>query len=107
MIIWPMMRYRSSPTKGRLNRFLENLITTRDSEWEAYLGDAVPGFKLDTKPLRLFREADLKDFLTPVQVLAAELDFQSPGEKLIARAKVVIPGLPHSSYPAESPRSPL
>jgi pimeloyl-ACP methyl ester carboxylesterase len=90
---WPMMRYRSSPTKDRLDRFLENLITTRDPDWEAYLGDAVRGFKLDTKPLRLVKQGDLSALKAPVQVLAAELDFQSPGRKLIAQAKAIIPSL--------------
>jgi pimeloyl-ACP methyl ester carboxylesterase len=90
---WPMMRYRSSPTKQRLGPFLKHLITTHDPEWEAYLGDAALGFKLETKPVRLLKEGDMGALKAPVQVLAAELDFQSPGPKLIERARAVIPTL--------------
>lgn len=90
---WPMMRYRSSPTRDRLDRFLKNLITTHDPDWEVYLSDAALGFKLDTKPLRLLKEGDLSALKAPVQVVAAELDFQFPGRELIARAKAVIPSL--------------
>jgi len=95
-LIAPADQVPSSPNTDRRARFLQHLITTRDPEWEAYLGDAVLGFRLDTKPVRLLKEGDLVSFTAPVQVLGAELDFQNPGRKLIERAKVVIPGLADS-----------
>jgi 2-hydroxy-6-oxonona-2,4-dienedioate hydrolase len=90
---WPMMRYRSSPTADRRTRFLKYLITTRDDDWETYLGDAALGFKHDFKPIRLLKRAELSGLSAPVQVIAAELDFQSPGGKLVARAQALIPNL--------------
>jgi 2-hydroxy-6-oxonona-2,4-dienedioate hydrolase len=90
---WPMMRYRASPSPERLRRFLRYMITTHDEDWEAYLGEAALGYKLDFKPPRLLKEGELNALTAPVQVVAAELDLQSPGRKLIARAKSVIPSL--------------
>ena len=88
-----MMRYRSSPSAERLARFLRYLITTHDEDWEAYLGDAMLGFKHDLKPLRLLKKEELSALTVPVQLFAAELDLQSPGAHLIARAQSVIPNL--------------
>lgn len=90
---WPMMRYRSSPSAERRSRFLRHLITTRDEDCEAYLGDAILGFKHDFTTLRLLKARELSELTVPVQLIAAELDFQSPGAKLIGRAQSVIPNL--------------
>jgi 2-hydroxy-6-oxonona-2,4-dienedioate hydrolase len=90
---WPLMRYKASPSLERRHRYLRHLITTRDADWEAYLGDATLGFKLDSRPPRLLRKGELDGLKAPVQVLAAEWDIQSPGQKLIERARIVIPSL--------------
>jgi 2-hydroxy-6-oxonona-2,4-dienedioate hydrolase len=90
---WPIMRYRSGPSAARLDRALRNLITSRDENWEGYLGDALLGFGHDFQAVRLLREGELNALTAPVQLIAAELDLQSPGKRLIARAQSVVPGL--------------
>jgi 2-hydroxy-6-oxonona-2,4-dienedioate hydrolase len=90
---WPMMRYKASPSPEQRYQYLRNLITTRDDDWETYLGDATLGFKLDARPPRLVKEGELYALKAPVQVLGAEWDLQSPGRKLIERARKVIPNL--------------
>lgn len=90
---WPMMRYRSSPSPERLARFLRYLITTPDDDWAAYLGDAALAFQPHVERLRPLKRKDLDALTAPVQLFAAESDFQSPGADLIARARSVIPNL--------------
>ncbi|HEX5227617.1 MAG TPA: alpha/beta hydrolase [Bryobacteraceae bacterium] len=101
---WPLMRYRSSPSAERRERFLRYLITTHDQDWEAYLGDAALAFKPHLERLALLKSDDLKTITAPVQLIAAEGDVQFPGAKLIARALRVVPNLkdtaliPHSRH---------
>jgi len=90
---WPMVRFKASPSHERRYQYLRNLITTRDEDWEDYLGDATLGFKLDSRPPRLIKKGELDGLKAPVQLLGAEWDLQSPGQKLIEQARIVIPNL--------------
>jgi 2-hydroxy-6-oxonona-2,4-dienedioate hydrolase len=102
----PMMLYRAFPSPARLDRFLAGQLTTQDSDWGPYLGDAMLGFKLDFRPPRLLLDTELAGLSAPVQVFAAEHDVSFPGKALLARAKKVFPNLVHAELLAGSQHCP-
>ena len=89
----PMLLYQLSPSPARRDRFLQNLFTTMDPDWVAYLGDAFLAYKMDLRPPRLVRDGELAALAAPVQVFGAEQDVSFPGAPLLDRARQVFPNL--------------
>lgn len=91
---WPMTRYLLSPSPKTLEAFVENLLTTRDDDWKAYLGDSFLSYDVQKmKVPALAKVEELKALTCPVQVIAAEDDVSFPGTALLARARVLFPTL--------------
>lgn len=89
----PLALYRMFPSEKRLQRFLGGLLTTQDDDWIPYLGDAFRDFALDMRVPPLASDEQLRGLTMPTLLIAAEDDLSFPGEKLIRRAKSLIPRL--------------
>jgi pimeloyl-ACP methyl ester carboxylesterase len=90
-IMLPMTLYRWFPSERRLRRFVEGLFTTWDDDWGHYMGDAVRGFVLDLRIPPLAHPESLRAFKGPALVVGADEDISFPGDRLITRAKELIP----------------
>jgi 2-hydroxy-6-oxonona-2,4-dienedioate hydrolase len=88
---WPMFRYLSKPTPERLRALAANLLSSVDDDnWRDSVGDAFRTARLGTmKVPTLATTAEFKGFQRPVLVIAADEDVSFPGDKVIARARVL------------------
>lgn len=82
----PMMLYRMSPTKQRLEAFVRHMLTTTDDDWVPYLGDALRSFNMDMRVPALAKPEEFARLKAPTLVLGADLDVSFPGQRLLARA---------------------
>jgi pimeloyl-ACP methyl ester carboxylesterase len=83
--------YRSFPSRDRLRRLMEAMMTNVDEEWGDYFGKAFRGFRLDLRMPPLGSPEPLARFTRPTLVFGASEDIFFPGAELIARAKVLFP----------------
>jgi len=90
---WPMLKYRLFPGEARRRAFLEGLLTTTTDDWLPYLGDAFDAYRMDMRVPKLATPGELAGFTAPAMVVAADDDVSFPGDALLARAKVLFPGL--------------
>ncbi len=88
---WPIMKYRLFPSKARLDDVVRALFTTLDPTWTAYFGDALRSYRLDVRVPPLAKPEDLRCVTCPALVFGADEDISFPGEKLLARAKELLP----------------
>lgn len=88
---WPIMKYRLFPSKERLDDVVRALFTTLDPEWTAYFGDALRSYRLDVRIPPLAKPEDLRHVKCPTLVFGADEDISFPGDKLISRAKELLP----------------
>ena len=88
---WPMFRYLSKPTPERLRALAANLLSSVDDDnWRDSVGDAFRTARMGTmKVPTLATTAEFKGFQRPVLVIAADEDVSFPGDKVIARARVL------------------
>ncbi|QDG53432.1 alpha/beta hydrolase [Persicimonas caeni] len=90
----PMAMYLLAPTQKRLEAFLAHMMTTRDEEWEAYMGEVFQAVNLGrVKIPRLAKVGEFDELRAPTIVLAADKDLSFPGEQVISRVEKLIPSL--------------
>ncbi|MFQ5865635.1 MAG: alpha/beta fold hydrolase [bacterium] len=93
-IIIPMFMYRLFPTDKRLLKAVSPVFSGDVDEITVEVTGAVfLHVKLETKMPRLTSEEELKNYNAPTLVLAGEKDIFFPAEKVIPRAKEIIPNL--------------
>ena len=93
-IIIPMFLYQLFPTEKRLLKAVSPMFSGDVDEITVEVTGAVfLHYKLETKMPRLTSEEELKNYNAPTLVLAGEKDIFFPAEKIILRAKEIIPNL--------------
>lgn len=102
----PMARFRRSPTPENRERFLHNLLTTTTDDWSDYLADAFQSYRMNMSVPPLAKPAEFAALRAPVLVIAASDDYSFPGDRLLARAKVLFPTLVHSELLPGAKHSP-
>lgn len=89
----PLLAYRLRPTHERLRRAARSILSDHDELATRQLGAIYRHVKLDTRLPRMATEEELEDFEEPVALFASERDVFFPGERVIARARDVLPNL--------------
>lgn len=89
----PMVRYRVSPSRERLSRAVQPLLTEPDEELSRQIGAMYRAVRLDRRLPRLATEQELRGFHSPVLVFSSEHDLFFPGEEVVKRAKEIVPNL--------------
>lgn len=89
----PMIMYKMRPTKKRLRKLVNHLITNWDEDWGRYLGDSFNDFTTNLKIPPLASDEELKKMTMPCLVIGAENDISFPGHKVIERSKKHIPNV--------------
>lgn len=102
----PMMKYKMFPNDKNRDAAFSKILTSKDSLWSPYLGDAVKHWKVDFSIPPLVNASDLSGLHAPVYVIAAEHDLSFPGAKLIDQSKVIFPNLVGSHLLKGSRHSP-
>lgn len=93
-IFIPMLMYQLFPTDKRLLKAVSPMFSGAVDEFAVEVTGAVYlHYKLETKMPRLTTEEELKNYTAPTLVLAGEKDIFFPAEKIIPRAKEIIPNL--------------
>ena len=93
-IAFPMMLYRWFPGRKRLIRAVRWMHTGDMDEISVQTTGAVfRHVKLETKMPRLATKEELMEYKAPTLVLAAENDALFPADKVLPRAKEIIPDL--------------
>jgi len=87
----PLTRYRCFPNEKNLQAFYNGLFSTWDADWAHYLGDAVQSFVLNLRAPPLARKAEFSGYETPTFVLGGRDDVHFRGDRLIERAKDLMP----------------
>jgi pimeloyl-ACP methyl ester carboxylesterase len=92
-VMIPMLIYRLRPTRERMLRAAEPLLTEPDEEFARQLGAIYRHIRLDAHLPRMATEEELGEFDGPVAVFSAEDDPFFPGEAGLARAREIFPNL--------------
>jgi len=93
-IFIPMLMYQLFPTDKRLLKAVSPMFSGAVDEFAVEVTGAVYlHYKLETKMPRLTSKEELKNYTAPTLVLAGEKDIFFPAEKIIPRAKEIIPNL--------------
>jgi pimeloyl-ACP methyl ester carboxylesterase len=92
-VMVPMLIYRLLPNPERLRRAASPILTDLDDLYVRQLGAVYRGVKLDRGLPRLATEEELTGLDAPVLLFASEYDLFFPGEKVMARARKIIPNL--------------
>lgn len=87
----PMLKYRIFPTIENRDKAFQGILTTTDSLWSPYLSDANKHYNIDFTVPPIIDAKSIEDFRGPVFVIAAGLDIQFPGKKLLERSKKIFP----------------
>jgi pimeloyl-ACP methyl ester carboxylesterase len=88
---WPMMRYQLSRSERNLQRFLDPLLTTWDTDWAAFMGESLRDMRLDMRIPPLATDADLRRLTMPLLVLGAADDISFPGAEVVRRVRAIVP----------------
>ena len=93
-IICPMLLYRLFPNRSRLLKAVRPMFTEDMDEITLdVIGSVFVHVKLETQMPRLATKEELMGFKTPTLVLAGEKDIFFPADKILPRAKEIIPNL--------------
>jgi len=93
-IIIPMFMYQLFPTDKRLHKAVSPMFSGDVDEITVEVTGAVYlHVKLETKMPRLATKEELMGFKAPILVLAGEKDIFFPADKILPRAKEIIPNL--------------
>jgi pimeloyl-ACP methyl ester carboxylesterase len=95
-VMVPMLLYRLRPTRERMLRAANPLLTEPDEDLARQLGVIYRHVKLDAHLPRMATEEELGGFGGPVAVFSAENDPFFPGEVVLARAREIFPNLAHA-----------
>jgi pimeloyl-ACP methyl ester carboxylesterase len=105
--IWPMLRdaalpmlvYRARPNRGRLMRAARPLLTEPVEPYVRQLGLVYRHVKLDRELPRAATKEELAGYGAPTLLFAAENDLFFPANRVIPRAKEIIPNLETETLP--------
>lgn len=92
-VMLPMLAYRLRPSPARLRRAARPILTDLDDLYLRQLGAIYRGVRLDRGLPRLATEQELSILRAPVMLFTSEDDPFFPGEKVIARAREIVPNL--------------
>ena len=105
--IWPMLRdaalpmlvYRARPNRERLMRAARPLLTEPVEPYVRQLGLVYRHVKLDRELPRAATKEELAGYRAPTLLFAAEDDLFFPANRVIPRAKKIIPNLETETLP--------
>jgi pimeloyl-ACP methyl ester carboxylesterase len=105
--IWPMLRdaalpmlaYRVRPNRERLLRAARPLLTEPEEPYVRQLGLVYRHVKLDRELPRAATKEELAGYGAPTLLFAAENDLFFPANRVIPRAKEIIPNLETETLP--------
>lgn len=89
----PMKRFMKTEKLPYLEKFLNNLFSTRDEFAVNYLSKVLVHFDLDFTPLPVISKDAAQQIKTPIYLIAAEQDILFPGKKMKKRAEKIFPSL--------------
>jgi pimeloyl-ACP methyl ester carboxylesterase len=92
----PMLIYRLRPTRERLLRAAQPILTEPEDLAVRQLGAVYRHVRLDAGLPRLASEEELRGFEGPVAVFASEEDAFFPAHAVIPRAREIFPNLAHA-----------
>jgi pimeloyl-ACP methyl ester carboxylesterase len=88
----PSMLYKLWPTRDNLKQVIAPIGPTDENNL-TYLEELYRHYRVVTRLPRIISARELKDFIAPVMILAAENDVFFPGRKVLERARRTIPNL--------------
>ena len=105
--IWPMVRdvalpmlvYRASPNRERLLRAAQPLLTELEEPYVRQLGAVYRHVRLDRNLPRAATREELSSYKGSTLLFAAENDLFFPAERVIRRAREIIPNLETETLP--------
>lgn len=89
----PMKRYMRTQKPKFVEKFLQELFTSRDEFAVRYLSEVFLHFKMDFTPVPTISKKEAARIQTPIILFAAKDDLIFPGEKMLKRAKKIFPSL--------------
>ena len=96
-IALPMLRYRISPNRERLRRAVRPMFTEEPEEdVPRVIGAVFRNVRLETSLPKHTTADELAGFEAPTMILAAENDIFFPADKVLPRAREIIPNLARS-----------
>lgn len=89
----PLWAHRLLPGLVSPNQALSGLFSEQDPIWSPFVLDAMKNMRMNFAIPPLVQPQDFENFLAPVYLFAADLDYSFPGHALLARAKEIFPNL--------------
>ena len=95
-IFIPMKLYMKTENMKYVEKFLSALFTERDEFAIQFLSKAFKYFDMDFTPVPTIKTNEAQKIKTPITLIAAKNDVIFPGDKMIKRAKKILPSLKHT-----------
>lgn len=95
----PMLVYRASPNRERLLRAARPILTEPEEPYVRQLGAVYRHVRLDRELPRAATGEELAGYQAPTLLFAAENDLFFPADKVIPRARELIPNLRDETLP--------
>jgi len=92
-IFLPMKLYKWRKNTKYVHQFLNELFTEEDEFAFAYLSKVFLHFEMDFSSIPLIKKEEAQKIKTPIHIVAADNDLLFPGEKMIQRARQILPSL--------------
>ncbi len=92
-IFIPMRRYMKTKKQEYVERVIDVLFTERDNFALPFLSQVFLYFDMDFSPLPIISKREAQGIETPITLFAAKDDILFPGEKMIKRARKLLPSL--------------
>jgi esterase/lipase len=89
----PMKRYINTKKIKYVDRFLKEIFTEKDAFAIHFLSKVFFNFKMDFTPVPVIYRREANLIKTPITLIAAKNDLMFPGDKMIKRAKKILPSL--------------
>jgi pimeloyl-ACP methyl ester carboxylesterase len=89
----PMKRYMNTKKLKYVDRFLKEIFTEKDAFAIHFLSKVFFNFKMDFTPVPVIHRREANLIKTPITLIAAKNDLMFPGDKMIKRAKKILPSL--------------
>ena len=92
-IFIPMRRYMKTKKMKYIEKFLAELFTDRDPFAIQFLAKVFLHFDMDFTPVPVLTKKEAVRIKTPITLIAAKKDTIFPGDKMIKRAKKLLPSI--------------
>lgn len=89
----PMRRYMKTKKQEYVERVIDVLFSERDNFALPFLSQVFLHFDMDFSPLPVISKKEARGIRTPITLFAAKEDLLFPGEKMIKRARKLLPSL--------------